>query len=307
MPSTRNKTQIHTASEKSVRVSVDERLSGGETGSSRVAVSVVNSARAVDARGVGGLVEDGGGLVLAVASSGQGRELVEEGGAVGEQVGGWKSVREHTAGASAVDVGAVGAGHAAGGGAAVVGHGAESGGDGGGRRCLEDVGVARAARTGSVGCAGGQAAAVADRIANSSATSASAVALDDRTLGEPGNSSLDLGSLLRVDINGDGLGSVRQKVSGKLGGTLLSVHEGASGGNAVGASLRKLVQLGELDFYLNGLTGQNGLEDVIVKTGGGHTLVQTSERSAGSCETIRELIKKNRRATYCSRKRSTCR
>jgi len=251
-------------------------------------------------------VEDGGGLVLAVASSGQSRELVEEGGAVGEQVGRREGVREHTAGAGAVNVGAVGTGHPAGGGAAVVGHGTESSGDGGGRRSLEDVGVARATGAGSIGCAGGKAAAVADGIADCSATSTSAIALDDRALREPGDSSLDLGSLLRVDVNGDGFGGVRQKISGELGRTLLSVHEGASGGNAVGAGLRKLVQLGKLDFDLNGLTGHDGLEDLLVKVASGHTLVQTSERSAGSYETVRRLSNKNGGATYRPRRRSAC-
>ena len=139
MPSTRNKTQIHTASEKSVRVSVDERLSGGETGSSRVAVSVVNSARAVDARGVGGLVEDGGGLVLAVTVPGEGSELVEEGAAVGDDVGRREGVGEDTGGAGAVDVGAVGASDAASGGAAVVGDSTEAGGDGGTGGGLEEL------------------------------------------------------------------------------------------------------------------------------------------------------------------------
>jgi hypothetical protein len=74
----------HTASEKSVRVSIDKSLGSSKTGRSRVAVSVVDSAGAVNARSVGGLVKNSGGLILAVASPSKGSELVEEGAAVGE-------------------------------------------------------------------------------------------------------------------------------------------------------------------------------------------------------------------------------
>ena len=120
----------HTTSEKSVRVSVDKSLGGSKTSRSSVAVSVVNGAGAVDSGSVGGLVEDGGGLVLAVAVPGKGSELVEEGAAVGDDVGRREGVGEDTGGAGAVDVGAVGASDAASGGAAVVGDSTEAGGDG---------------------------------------------------------------------------------------------------------------------------------------------------------------------------------
>ena len=129
----------HTTSEKSVRVSVDKSLGGTKTSRSSVSVSVVNGAGAVDSGSVGGLVEDGGGLVLAVAVPGKGSELVEEGAAVGDDVGRREGVGEDTGGAGAVDVGAVGASDAASGGAAVVGDSTEAGGDGGTGGGLEEL------------------------------------------------------------------------------------------------------------------------------------------------------------------------
>jgi len=119
-----------TTSVKSVRVSVNDSLGAGKACRSRVAVSVIDSAGAVHARSVGGLVKNGGGLVLAVARPSQGSELVEEGGAISDKVGRWESVGKDAGGASAVDVGAVGTGHAASGGTAVVGDSTEAGGDG---------------------------------------------------------------------------------------------------------------------------------------------------------------------------------
>ena len=84
-------------------------------------------------------MEDGGGLVLAVAVPGEGSELVEKGVAVGDDVGRREGVGEHTGGAGAIDVGAVGASDATGGRAAVVGDSTEAGGDGGTGGGLEEL------------------------------------------------------------------------------------------------------------------------------------------------------------------------
>ena len=114
-------------------------MGGSKTSGSSVSVSVVNGAGAVDSRSVGGLVEDGSGLVLAVAVPGEGSELVEEGAAVGDDVGRRKGIGEDTGGAGTVDIGAVRASDAAGGRAAVVGHSTEAGGDGGTGGGLEEL------------------------------------------------------------------------------------------------------------------------------------------------------------------------
>jgi hypothetical protein len=118
------------SSEKSVRISVDNRLRAVKTCRSGVSVSVIDSTRAVNARSVGRFVKNSGSLVLAVASPSKSRKLIKESVAVGEEVSRREGVSEHAGRARSVDVGAVGASDAAGSRATIVGYGAEASGDG---------------------------------------------------------------------------------------------------------------------------------------------------------------------------------
>lgn len=243
---------------------------------------------------MGGLVEDGGGLVLAVALAGQGGELVEERVAVGNDVGGREGVGEDTSRAGAVDVSAVGAGDAGGGGATVVGDGAETGGNsvadvssGGLEEGVEPGGVARGSLGGSVRS---EAAAAAESVADGGAAGSSAVALDDGALGDLVDRSLDGGGLLRVDVNGDGFARVGESLASELGGVGVRVEERARSGDGVGAGLGELVQLSKLNFNLDGLAGFDGLEDLLGEVGVGQTLEVASERCRGSWGFVSRLL-----------------
>ena len=239
-------------------------------------------------------MKNGGGLVLAIASPGQGSELVEEGVAVGEEVGRREGVSENAGGASAVDVGAVGTGHAASGRAAVVGDSAEASGDGvagGGCGGLEELAeLGGGARSGCGGSVGGETAAVADGCADGRATGTGAVALDSSALGELRDCGRDSGSLLGVDINRDGFARVGKDISGELGGAFLSIEEATSGRDGVGAGLGELVQLSKLDLNLDGLAGLDGLENLLREVGVGHTLEKTGERCRGRGRSDGQLI-----------------
>jgi hypothetical protein len=63
---------------KSIRISVENSGRAGEASGSAVTVAVVLSTRAVDARSVGLLVEDSGGLVLSMALGRKSRKIAEE-------------------------------------------------------------------------------------------------------------------------------------------------------------------------------------------------------------------------------------
>jgi hypothetical protein len=91
---------------KSIRISVENRSRAGEASGSAVTVAVVLSTRAVNARGVGLLVEDSGGLVLSMALGRESRKIAEEERAVSDVVVGGESVGEYTRRATTVDIGA---------------------------------------------------------------------------------------------------------------------------------------------------------------------------------------------------------
>jgi hypothetical protein len=267
---------------KSVRISIQNRLSAVKTCRSSIPISIIVSARAVNARSVGRLMENSSGLILAVASPGKSRELVEESAAVGEEVGGRKGVGEHTSRARSVDIGAVSASDAAGSRAAIASYGTEASGDSAadvGGSALEELlelrGRAGRGSGSSVRC---EAAAVANSGADGSTTSTSAVALNNSTFAELGDCGLNGGDLLGIDVDGDGLSRVSEHVSGENSGALFGVEEATGGGDVVGNALGEIIELCKLNFDLDGLTGLDGLEDFFREVGICHALEQTSER-----------------------------
>lgn len=76
----------HTVSKQRIRVGIVQRLRRTQRNSSRVAIGIVLSTRAVDGRGMGKLMQGGGGLVLVVAGGSQGREGAVVQVAVGDDV-----------------------------------------------------------------------------------------------------------------------------------------------------------------------------------------------------------------------------
>ena len=272
---------------QSVRVSVGQSTGGSERSGGRVAVAVVLSAGAVDGGSVGLLVKDGGGLVLGVTLAGEGRELVEEQRAVGDVVVGGKGVSKDAGLAAAVDVGAVGAGLAAGGGSAVAGNGAQAGGDGvagAGGGGLE-VGLESGGGAGGGGRGGGsgQLVAVGEGGADGRQLGAGAVALDGSALGEGRQGGLNLGGLGSVNVDGEVVALVGQDGAGKGSGVGLGVLDGTLGEDIVAAALGQVVELGDLNVDLDGLATCDGLEGVLGQGVGGHALEHAEELGLGGC------------------------
>lgn len=270
-----------------VRVGVGQGTGGSERGGSGVAVTVVLSTRAVDSRGVGLLVKDGRSLVLSMALASESWELVEEQGAVGDVVVGGQGVSEDTGLAATVDVSAVSASLTAGGGGAVAGNGAQTGGDsaaGTGSGGLE-VGLESAGRTGGGGGGGGggQPVAVGQGSTDGRQLGARAVTLDGSALGEGRQSGLDLCGLGGVNVNGEVVALVGQDGAREGSRVGLGVLDGSLSEDVVGAALGQVVELGDLDVNLDGLATCNGLEGVLGQRVGGHALEHAEERSLGGC------------------------
>lgn len=119
-----------TVSEQGIGIRVEQRLASTQGSGGPISVGIVVSTGRVDSRGVGELVQGGGGLVLGVAGAGQRREIRVVDVAVGDEVAGGESVGEGVGVAVAVGVGAV-VGRLAGRlGGGLAGDGAEACGDG---------------------------------------------------------------------------------------------------------------------------------------------------------------------------------
>lgn len=219
---------------QSVRVSVRQGTGGSERSGSRVTVAVVLSAGAVDGGSMGLLVKDSSSLVLSVALARESRKLVEEERAVGDVVVGGQGVGENVGLAATVNVSAVGAGLSSSGRSAVAGNCAQTGSDGaagGGRGGLKErlmsvvssrhtrskviylevcLECGCGARSGGGGSGSGQSVAVGEGSTDGRQLGARAVTLDRSALGERLEGSLDLGSLLRVDVDGEVVALVRE-------------------------------------------------------------------------------------------------
>lgn len=132
------------------------------------------------------LVKDGSGLVLGVASAGQGRKSSEEEVAIDDVVERRKSISEDVGAAVAVRVDAVSCSCTAGGRSAIRSNSAEAGSDsaaGGGRSSLEVLAeLGRGARRSSRGSSIGQAYAVAQSSADGSELGSGAVRGKDSSL-----------------------------------------------------------------------------------------------------------------------------
>jgi hypothetical protein len=275
---------------QSVRVSVSQSTGSSERGGGRVTVTVVLGAGAVDSGSVGLLVKDGGSLVLGVARAGKSRELVEEQRAVGDVVVGGQGVSEDVGGAATVDVGAVSAGLATSGGGTVAGNGAQTSSDsaaGAGGGGLE-VGLESAggAGGGGSGSGSGQPVAVGEGSADGRQLGAGAVTLDGSALGEGLHGGLNLSGLGSVDVDGEVVALVGQDGAGEGSRVGLGVLDGTLGEDVVGAALGQVVELGDLDVDLDGLTACNGLEGVLGERVGGHALEHAEESGLGGCSML---------------------
>src|SRR5690242_1058679 len=86
---------VHGVGVQSVGVGVVEGLSGCQTRGCRVTVAKIVSARAVDAVGMGLLMENGSSLVLGMASGAKSRQIGEEDGAIGDVAGRGDSIGQN--------------------------------------------------------------------------------------------------------------------------------------------------------------------------------------------------------------------
>lgn len=263
---------------KSKGVGVVESLSSGETRGSRVAVSKVISARAVNAVGVSLLVKDSGGLVLCVARRGKSRKTGEEDRAVGDVAGGGNGVSQDVGRATAVLIIAVG-GSGGAGATAVTGNCGQASRDGvlggcGGRLevCAE---LGTSAGCGSSG--GGEPVAVGQSSANGGELGASAAGLDGAALGQV-NSLGDLSSL--STINGDGeLLRVVGEGARELSGVLLSVRDQALGEDLEVTTIVERVKSSSLNSDFLGLSSLEGNEVLSSQTSGQETKLNALERN----------------------------
>ena len=232
-------------------------------------------------------MKDGSSLILRVALARKSRELVEEERAVGDVVVGRKRVGQDVGLAATVDVGAVGAGLATGGGGAVGGNSAKAcsdgatGGRGGGLEVLLELGCR--ARSGGGGGSSGQFVAVAESSADRGQASAGAIALDSGTLGEGLQGSLDLGGLCGVDVDRKLVAGVGKDGTGESGGVGLCVLNDTLGEDVVFAALGEVVKLREFDLDLDGLASSDRLEGVLGERVGGDALEHTKETGLGGC------------------------
>ena len=235
-------------------------------------------------------MKDGSSLILRVALARESRELVEEERAVGDVVVRGKSVGQDVGLAATVDVGAVGAGLAAGGRGAVRSNGAEARGDGaaggrgGGLEVLLELGCR--ARSGGSSSSSGQPVAVAESSADCGQLSAGAIALDGGTLGEGLQSSLDLGGLCSVDIDRKLVAGVGKDGAGEGGGVSLCVLDDTLGEDVVFAALGEIVELRKFDLDLDGLASSDRLEGVLGEGAGSDALEHAKETGLGGCDVL---------------------
>jgi hypothetical protein len=244
---------------KRISVSVVDRVAGAEVHRGIVAVGVVESAGSVDVRGVGLLVQNGGGLVLAVAAVGQGGEVVEEQRAVCNVVVCREGVGEDVGSTPVVHVCAVCASWAAGGGLAICCDGGEAVGDG-----LAGVVVGRhevllklagVAGRGSVSGAGGELLAVVECCVDRFKLGAGAVALANGALC---NLVDGLGVHLRlegVDLEGQPVAVESESLAGQLGGVGLGVVDSSGSRDIIRTFDIHVVQLSQLNFDCECLAG----------------------------------------------------
>jgi hypothetical protein len=254
---------------------------------------------------VGLLVQDGGGLILVVASTGQTREIAEEEGAIGDVVVGRESVGEHTGRATTIDISAYPrcADQSS---DSFVNHGMDRSltvstssaagsrttiGSNSSQACGNSAADARRSRLevltegasgpggGSSGGSGCQSLAVAESGADSAQAGATAITLDNGALRELADCALNLGCLSSINVNRELVAGESKSTSSQSSGVELSIGNGSSSKDIVLSAGGKLVQFGEFNLNLNRLTSHDGLEDILAKLAVSKALHDTGERS----------------------------
>lgn len=233
---------------------------------------------ALDLAQVGDLMEGGGGLILGMALAAQAGQRAEVQRAVDHEARAGEGVGENTRRASIVDVRAVVAGIAGGGGAALVSDAGENAGDGGagGRgRGLEVLGhLGGGTGRGDLAGAGGERAAVGHGSAGGGAAGAGAVGLNDGALLV--EDAAGLGSSGAIDGSGH---NVRRVGEGALELSRVDVGVLQDAGNldVEGAALGEVVDLGRVPGGLDGLAGGDQLEGILGERRSGDAETETVE------------------------------
>lgn len=233
---------------------------------------------ALDLAQVGDFMEGGGGLILGMALAAQAGQRAEVQRAVDHEARAGEGVGENTRRASIVDVRAVVAGVARGGGAALVSDAGENAGDGGaggrGRR-LEVLGhLGGRTGRGDLAGAGGERAAVGHGSAGGGAAGAGAVGLNDGALLV--EDAAGLGSSGAIDGSGH---NVRRVGEGALELSRVDVGVLQDAGNldVEGAALGEVVDLGRVPGGLDGLAGGDQLEGILGERRSGDAETETVE------------------------------
>lgn len=245
-----------------VAVGVVQALLGGQLADVVVAVAIVGGAGHLAE--VRRLVKRRGRLVLAVAAAGEVREVVPVEVAVDLEAARGLRVCEDAVAAAVELVGAVVAGRAAVGRAALLRdlvEDVDNGVAGAGRRRLEvllDLGGG--ARLGRLRGRVGQGHAVLERVDGARLAAAGAVALHLRALlvARLDGAVHGLGDGA-VDLGLDGVGRVRDGAN-QLAAGLVGVRQDAGGGDGVLATGGEIVRLGEVEGDLDGLASVDLLE-----------------------------------------------
>lgn len=141
--------------------------------------------------------------------------------------------------------------------------------------------LASRAGGGSRGGSGCQSLAVAKSGADSTQAGATAVTLDGGALRELADGTLNLGSLSRIYVNRELVAGESKGTSSQSSGVELSVGDGSSSKDVVLSAGGELVQLGEFNLNLNGLTSHDRLEDILAELSVSKALHDTGERSLG--------------------------
>ena len=179
-------------------------------------------------------------------------------------------VCEHTAGASAQDVGAVIPTVAAGGGTTLTGDVIKDGCDGvlgGGPGGLEVFGHLGVVGSGVRSCGAGERCTVGERGGGCGAAGAGAARLDDGALGEVDVVTANLAGLLAVDVGLDPVADVGNRTS-DLGRIQVGVSESTLRDSFEVTTSAQVVSNGDVEGCLDCLAGSDDLESRLVKVAG---------------------------------------
>jgi hypothetical protein len=267
-----------TLSEEGIGVSVVQVLTGRKAANKVVSVASVVTG-AADLAKMGHLVEDGGSLVLSVASTAESGKTTEEKWAVDHLGGRRGCVCQDTAGASAEDISAVVAGVTRGGGAALRSNAVEyclNSGGGAGRGAFEVLVELGSVVDRSGGGGARKRCAVGERGPGSSTAGTSAVRLDGGALGQVDPVATDLSGLCAVYRG-------RDLVAGEGNGTSnggrveVGVGERTLGDNIEVTSNTQVVGDSDVKSSLNGLACLQDLESRLVEVLSADTKTDTLE------------------------------